>query len=99
LLYTADIITTYLPETRKLSAFIAERDVPRDVWRRVGRMVRDVHAHGVEHPDLTAHNILLDARGGLFLVDFDNARERPPGRWQRLGMDRLQRSLRKVALE
>ena len=99
LLYTADIITTYLPDTRKLSAFIAERNVPRDCWRRIGRMVRAVHAHGVEHPDLTAHNILLDARGALFLVDFDNARVRSPGRWQRLGMERLQRSLRKVALE
>jgi 3-deoxy-D-manno-octulosonic acid kinase len=98
-LYTADIITAYLPDTRKLSAFIAERNVPRDCWRRVGRMVRAVHEHCVEHPDLTAHNILLDARGGLFLVDFDNARVRPPGRWQQLGVDRLQRSLRKVALE
>jgi 3-deoxy-D-manno-octulosonic acid kinase len=99
LVYTADIITTYLPDTRKLSAFIAERDVPRDCWRRIGRMVRAVHAYGVEHPDLTAHNILLDARGQLFLVDFDNARVRAPGRWQQLGVDRLQRSLRKVALE
>lgn len=99
LLYTADIITTYLPDTRKLSAFIAERDVPRDCWRRIGRMVRAVHAHGVEHPDLTAHNILLDTSGRLFLVDFDNARVRVPGRWQQLGVDRLQRSLRKVALE
>ena len=97
--YTADIITTYLPDTRKLSAFIAERNVPRDCWRRIGRMVRAVHAHGVDHPDLTAHNILLDARGGLFLVDFDNAHVRPPGRWQQLGVERLQRSLRKVALE
>jgi 3-deoxy-D-manno-octulosonic acid kinase len=99
LLYTADIITTYLPDTRKLSAFIAARDVPRDVWRRIGRMVRAVHEHGVDHPDLTAHNILLDPRGELFLVDFDNARVKPPGAWRRAGVERLQRSLRKVALE
>jgi len=98
-LYTADIITTYLPDTRKLSAFIAERNVPTDCWRRVGRMVRAVHEHGVDHPDLTAHNILLDARGELFLVDFDNAHVKPPGPWQRAGVDRLQRSLRKVAVE
>jgi 3-deoxy-D-manno-octulosonic acid kinase len=98
-LYTADIITTYLPDTRKLSAFIAEHDVPRDCWRRIGRMVRAVHEHGVDHPDLTAHNILLDARGELFLVDFDNAYVKPPGPWQRAGVERLQRSLRKVAVE
>ena len=99
LLYTADIITTYLPDTRKLSAFIEERDVPHDVWRRIGRMVRAVHEHGVDHPDLTAHNILLDRRGELFLVDFDNARAKRPGAWRRGGVERLQRSLRKVALE
>jgi 3-deoxy-D-manno-octulosonic acid kinase len=62
-------------------------------------MVRTVHEHGVDHPDLTAHNILLDDRNEVFLVDFDNARIRPAGGWQRLGVERLQRSLRKVALE
>jgi 3-deoxy-D-manno-octulosonic acid kinase len=97
--YTADIITTYLPDTRKLSAFIAASSVPADCWRRIGRMVRAVHAHGVDHPDLTAHNILLDGQGALYLVDFDNAHVKPPGRWQRVGIERLQRSLRKVALE
>jgi 3-deoxy-D-manno-octulosonic acid kinase len=98
-IYTADIITTYLPNTRKLSAFIADGEVPKHCWRAVGRLVRRVHDHGVDHPDLTAHNILLDARGALFLVDFDNARVKPMGRWQRTGVQRLQRSLRKVALE
>lgn len=98
-IYTADIITTYLADTRKLSAFIAEGTVPAQCWREVGRMVRAVHAHGVDHPDLTAHNILLDTRGSLFLVDFDNARAKPAGPWQRAGVARLQRSLRKVALE
>jgi 3-deoxy-D-manno-octulosonic acid kinase len=98
-IYTADIITTYLPDTRKLSAFISDGAVPADVWRRIGHMVRAVHARGVDHPDLTAHNILLDPRGGLFLVDFDNAHVRPEGGWQANGVERLQRSLRKVALE
>jgi 3-deoxy-D-manno-octulosonic acid kinase len=98
-IYTADIITTYLPDTRKLSVFISEGTVPAHCWRQIGRMVRAVHAHGVDHPDLTAHNILLDAHGSLFLVDFDNASVKPPGAWQRSGVERLQRSLRKVALE
>jgi 3-deoxy-D-manno-octulosonic acid kinase len=97
--YTADIITSYLRDTRELSAFIAEGRVPPQCWRRIGAMVRAVHDHGVNHPDLTAHNILLDGAGNSFLVDFDNARVKPPGRWRRLGMERLNRSLRKVALE
>jgi 3-deoxy-D-manno-octulosonic acid kinase len=97
--YTADILTVYIPDTRKLSAFIAERRAPEDCWRRVGRLVRAVHDQGVDHPDLTAHNLLLDARGEVFLVDFDNAHVRRPGVWQQRGLERLERSLRKVALE
>jgi 3-deoxy-D-manno-octulosonic acid kinase len=98
-IYTADIITSYLPDTRKLSWFIAQGRVPAGCWRRVGAMIRAVHDHGVDHPDLTAHNVLLDEAGNEFLVDFDNAREKVPGDWQRLGMERFKRSLRKVALE
>jgi 3-deoxy-D-manno-octulosonic acid kinase len=98
-IYTADIITAYLPETRKLSWFIQQGRVPPDSWRRVGAMIGAIHDHGVDHPDLTAHNVLLDETGKPFLVDFDNAQRKPPGAWRRLGIERFNRSLRKVALE
>jgi 3-deoxy-D-manno-octulosonic acid kinase len=98
-IYTADIITSYLPDARKLSWFIAQGRAPQDCWQRIGAMIRTVHDHGVDHPDLTAHNVLLDGAGNTFLVDFDNAQSRPPGAWQRAGMERLRRSLHKVALE
>jgi 3-deoxy-D-manno-octulosonic acid kinase len=98
-IYTADIITSYLPNTRKLSWFIEQGQVPSDCWRKIGRLVRAVHDHGVDHPDVTAHNLLLDDRADVFLVDFDNAYVKPAGEWRRLGVERLQRSLRKVALE
>jgi 3-deoxy-D-manno-octulosonic acid kinase len=98
LLYRADIATRYLPGTRPLSAILDE-DAGVDAWPAIGAMVRAFHDCGVDHPDLTAHNILLGPEGTVFLVDFDNARVRPPGRWQEAGLARLQRSLRKVALE
>ena len=98
-IYTADIITSYLPDTRKLSWFIEQGRVPADSWQRIGAMIGAVHEHGVDHPDLTAHNVLLDEAGKPFLVDFDNAHRKPPGTWRRLGMQRFNRSLRKVALE
>jgi 3-deoxy-D-manno-octulosonic acid kinase len=99
IIYTADIITAYLPDTRKLSWFIEQGRVPPDCWRRIGALIRSVHDHGVDHPDLTAHNILLDGAGHEFLVDFDNAHEKAPGPWRRAGVERFNRSLRKVALE
>jgi 3-deoxy-D-manno-octulosonic acid kinase len=98
-IYTADIITSFLPDTRKLSWFIGQGRAPADCWRRIGAMIRTVHDHGVDHPDLTAHNVLLDGAGNTFLVDFDNAYFKEPGEWRRLGLERMNRSLRKVALE
>ena len=98
-LYQADIITKFLPDTRTLSAYLREDSVGEETWRNIGRMVREFHDRGVCHPDLTAHNILLNSAGKPFLVDFDSARIRPAGQWQRRGISRLQRSLRKVALE
>jgi 3-deoxy-D-manno-octulosonic acid kinase len=99
LIYQADIITAYLPETRPLSVYLNEGRPLTERWRGIGSMLRSFHDRGVDHPDLTAHNILLAPEGDVFLVDFDNARLRPPGRWQRSGLARLERSLRKVALE
>jgi len=98
-IYTADLITSFLADTRKLSAYIADDEVPEGAWERIGRMVRAFHDRGVRHPDLTAHNILLDSRGEPALLDFDNAALEPPGRWREAGLARLERSLRKVAME
>ncbi len=99
LVYQADIITKYLPDTRTLSSYLREEGVRDETWTRIGRMVRQFHDRDVCHPDLTAHNILLSSAGEPYLVDFDNARIRADGHWKRRGVARLQRSLRKVALE
>jgi 3-deoxy-D-manno-octulosonic acid kinase len=99
LFYQADIITGYLANTRTLSAYIRDEGVADDTWRRIGRMVKQFHDHGVQHPDLTAHNILINDEGRVFLVDFDSAVLREAGNWRKRGIARLERSLRKVALE
>jgi tRNA A-37 threonylcarbamoyl transferase component Bud32 len=98
-IYRADIITVLLPDTRPLSSALAELSVGASIWSEIGSMLWRFHAAGVDHPDLTAHNILLDSAGRVFLLDFDNARLREPGPWARRRMARLKRSLRKVALE
>lgn len=99
ILYQADLLTRYLPGTRSLSAYLDEGDLESSRWRTIGAMLRSFHDRGVDHPDLTAHNILLDGQGRTFLVDFDNALLKSPGDWRERGLARLQRSLRKVALE
>ena len=98
-IYRADILTVLLPGTRPLSSVLGEVWSEQALWLAIGRMVAAFHAAGCDHPDLTAHNILVDGNLKPWLVDFDNARFRPAGDWSRAGLARLQRSLRKVSGE
>ena len=99
LAYQADIITAYIADTRALSALLRGESVSESLWRRIGRMLAEFHRFGIDHPDITAHNILVDTDMQTYLVDFDNAVIRPRGGWQRRGITRFERSLRKVAME
>ena len=99
LVYEADIVTDYLVDTRSLSSHLLDGGAPAACWPAIGRMLRRFHDRGVNHPDLTAHNILLDTGGKVFLIDFDNAVFRASGAWRQAGIARLQRSLSKVALQ
>jgi 3-deoxy-D-manno-octulosonic acid kinase len=97
--YTADLLTELLPSTRKMATLLDEGRMASEQWEKIGRMLAAIHGRGVDHPDLTAQNILIDARGEAFLVDFDNARLRAPGPWRDAGIERLKRSLRKLSLQ
>jgi 3-deoxy-D-manno-octulosonic acid kinase len=96
--YTADLLTELLPSTRKLSTLLDDGRVAGEQWEKIGEMLAAVHDRGVDHPDLTAHNILIGECATVYLVDFDNARLRAPGAWREAGIERLKRSLRKISL-
>jgi 3-deoxy-D-manno-octulosonic acid kinase len=52
----------------------------------------------VDHADLNAHNILFDASGQGWMIDFDRSHLRIPATaWREANLQRLQRSLRKLA--
>jgi 3-deoxy-D-manno-octulosonic acid kinase len=55
------------------------------------------HRAGLDHADFNAHNILFDATGHGWLIDFDRGRIRiPETRWRERNLARLQRSLLKL---
>jgi len=97
--YRADIVTVLLPDTVPLSSLLGDVWDDAALWGAIGQMVAGFHRAGCDHPDLTAHNILVDSSRRPFLVDFDNARLRSAGGWMQAGIARLRRSLNKVSHE
>lgn len=98
LTYTADLITARIPDVVPLSVRMARGVVDEATWQRIGACIARFHAAGVCHADLNAHNVQVDGAGGIYLLDFDRGRIMPgDGPWRARNLQRLQRSLHKVA--
>jgi 3-deoxy-D-manno-octulosonic acid kinase len=95
--YRCDLITKRIADAQPLSAALAADPVPEAVWRAIGSAVARLHAAGVDHADLNAHNILLAAQASVSVIDFDRSRLRAAGRWRQANLERLRRSLDKVS--
>jgi 3-deoxy-D-manno-octulosonic acid kinase len=94
--YRAAILVERLAGVHSLAerASVAGESAP---WEETGRMVARFHRAGLDHADLNAHNILFDATGHGWLIDFDRGRVRiPETRWRERNLARLQRSLLKL---
>ena len=96
LTYRASILLERLAGVRSLAdrVAVAERDAP---WEETGRLIARFHRAGLDHADLNAHNILFDATGHGWLIDFDRGTLRIPAtRWREANLSRLKRSLLKL---
>ena len=94
--YTADLITQRIADASSLAQRLSHRPLVPAVWSAIGVCIRRFHDVGIDHADLNAHNILLDHRNEVHLIDFDRGRQRIPGPWQARNLARLQRSLNKL---
>ena len=97
LLYRADLITRCIPGTTSIAALMAAGGESRVPWGEAGRAVRRLHDAGVDHADLNAHNLLVDAAAKVHIIDFDRGARRAAGAWRQANLGRLQRSLHKLA--
>lgn len=95
--YKADIITQLIPQSQSLSAVLIKKPVPNKIWHEIGSVIRKFHDNNCNHADLNAHNILLDEKGGVFLIDFDKSRiDNNSDTWLQSNLSRLERSLEKL---
>lgn len=94
--YRAAILMERLDGVRSLAdrALVAGRGAP---WEETGRLIARFHRAGLDHADLNAHNILFDANGHGWVIDFDRGVLRIPAtRWRERNLRRLHRSLLKL---
>ncbi|WP_347246652.1 3-deoxy-D-manno-octulosonic acid kinase [Thermomonas sp.] len=93
--YRAAILMQRLQHVHSLAVLAATGDAP---WTAAGELVARFHRAGVDHADLNAHNILFDVSGQGWMIDFDRSHLRIPATaWREANLQRLQRSLRKLA--
>lgn len=97
LLYRADLVTEELPTRRTLAQALAAAPLAATTCRAIGACIASLHARGVHHADLNAHNLLVGDDGAIYVLDFDRGRVRPRGVWEQAVLERLHRSLTKVS--
>lgn len=94
--YRAAILMERLVDVRSL-ADRAAADPAGVPWEETGRLIARFHREGLDHADLNAHNILYDATGKGWLIDFDRSRMHiPETAWRMRNLARLERSLLKL---
>jgi 3-deoxy-D-manno-octulosonic acid kinase len=95
LTFKADIITLCIDDSQDIHTKLCQGPVHDDNWKAIGRVIRDLHNAQVYHHDLNIHNILQDASGKVWVIDFDKCKTQTGDGWKQDNLDRLKRSLDK----
>ena len=93
--YRADIAVVCIDQSTNLSQRLDHERPEPAIWRAVGQAIAQMHAHQIDHTDLNCHNILINANGQVWLIDFDKCQRRQGDAWKAGNLQRLLRSLRK----
>lgn len=92
--YRAALLMSRIAGAESMGALFDRGAAPP--WSGIGGTLARFHRAGACHADLNVDNVLMDAQGTLWLIDFDRGTLRAPARgWRRANIARLRRSLRK----
>jgi 3-deoxy-D-manno-octulosonic-acid transferase len=96
LFYQADLLSSRIKNAQDLVAILSTQSLCDDVWQNIGVTIKRFHQQGIYHHDLNSHNILLDNKDKVWLIDFDRGELRKiSSQWQQANMQRLLRSFHK----
>ena len=91
-----DLLIERIAGAQDLFHYLSKQALTDELWQQVGTTIRTFHQQGVYHSDLNIHNILIDEREKIWLIDFDRCDIRAPeSQWQQANLARLERSLHK----
>lgn len=93
--YRADILVEVIPNAQDIFKVLQQQQLTAQQWCAIGATIRQLHDAGVYHSDLNCHNIMLDAKQAVWIVDFDKCGFKQQGEWQEANLQRLLRSLNK----
>ncbi len=94
--YRAALLTRLIPDARTLRERLAAGASPEGELAPVADAIARLHDQQVWHADLNADNVLIDAAGKVWLIDFDRSQADVADASRLAGnLDRLLRSLRK----
>jgi 3-deoxy-D-manno-octulosonic acid kinase len=86
------LLSEKVPNARDLVAVLQEKPLPKDMYQKIGNEIRKMHAAQVNHTDLNIHNILIDDKDNVWIIDFDKCCQQPGNEWKQTNWDRLKRS-------
>jgi len=84
-----------IPDASDLVDLLTTQKLTELEYRAIGQEVKKLHQAQVNHTDLNIHNILVDNRGKVWIIDFDKCAEKPGNDWKEENLSRLLRSFRK----
>lgn len=96
LFYRADLLSSRIENASDLVAILSKNEVNDNLWQNIGKVIKAFHQQGIYHHDLNVHNILIDDKDKVWLIDFDQGQTRNNQiKWPEENMARLLRSFRK----
>ncbi|MGY3568446.1 3-deoxy-D-manno-octulosonic acid kinase [Vibrio paucivorans] len=100
LTYQADILVELLSGAKDLVAILQSGPLSIESLTSIGREVRKMHDARINHTDLNIHNIMIDKKGKVWIIDFDKCYLQQRGRnWEEDNLKRLKRSFEKERLK
>ncbi|CAK1949898.1 3-deoxy-D-manno-octulosonic acid kinase [Vibrio crassostreae] len=93
--YQADILVEKIPGAKDLVAILKDKELNKELYQDIGKMIAKMHQEQVNHTDLNIHNILLDQSNSVWIIDFDKCRVESGDKWKNDNLKRLLRSFKK----